>query len=96
METGTYIGDGTVSRVINIGFTPKAILIFPKDSAATFEAAASAITGQHSCNYSGVGWQVNIAYFQGIVANGFKTGTNGFGYGTNNSGITFFWMAMKP
>ena len=36
LVTGTYTGDGTASRIISLGFRPKAVLLFPEDGITCF------------------------------------------------------------
>lgn len=91
MRTGTYTGDETASRVIDIGFTPKAIWIFPET--LILNASAAAIAAHYASNLAGAGWEKNATHFQGIVENGFKTGTDDLGNGTNKLDTIYFWIA---
>lgn len=99
--TGTYTGDGTANRVLDIGFTPKALWIYPAQPAgvpppSNLVAQSAAIeSGFSSSFWATDAWASNPEYFQGIVPNGFKTGTNAFGDGTNPTGVPFFWIAFE-
>lgn len=99
MEVGYYVGDGVGSRVINVGFTPKAVWVYPSSIGAPNVSVASAMaTMAHmdcSQSYEGGVWERQIAYFGGIDLVGFKTGTHPNGYGINKANVHYFWIAVK-
>lgn len=94
MRIGTYTGDGTKDRVIDIGFTPKALWIYPEVINPN-SAQAAAITDHYASNMNGapVEWQQDDEIFQGIIENGFKTGGEVMGKGLNILDTVYFWIA---
>ena len=53
---GTYTGNGQASQFINLGFTPKAVLVFPQDALVTripFPVGALALQGYKAFNDQG-------------------------------------------
>lgn len=64
--TGTYTGNGTASRTISLGFTPKAVLVTPKtaghivagNNEGAFTTVAFAITGVNSVHMNSNSYNV--------------------------------------
>jgi len=91
--TGVYTGDGTASRLINIGFTPSAALVFPQNGLAssTNVFGGLAIAGTNVLGGAG-------ALALSIVTNGFNVyfslGTSPYAE-TNQSSITYIYIAFR-
>jgi hypothetical protein len=105
VATGTYTGDGTANRVISIGFTP--ILVMVKTTKATsgvygyefFHRKGSlplieTIATSDGATSTNVTSQYVTGNWQGIVTNGFKTGSSTSNSWTNVNGDPFEWIAL--
>ena len=97
---GTYTGDGTETRFINLGFTPKAILVFNSSGLA----ASRYFYGTHG--YGGLALLNNPVSINSefplninIVQNGFNVsyyaGSNDNKNLSNNSGLKYHYLAFK-
>lgn len=90
---GTYEGDGTDDRVIELGFTPQAVLLENEN-------------GQRLCNLNGPRGGLAFPGFPQtysravleVVEGGFRvspeSGRNG-SYGTNDRGVSFRYIAFR-
>jgi hypothetical protein len=97
---GTYTGNGAASRDINVGFTPRYVrVVAVTTQGANVSHYADAITGNYLVHYQDANSIHNFLssteMFQGIVTNGFRTGTNTGLLGMNNNGTTYFYFAIK-
>jgi hypothetical protein len=89
--TGTYTGDGTTDRTINIGFTPKFIYI----SNPTYIYIRGTDVN-YGLRFSGTGVAANwseTVYIPAIVANGFQVSGSGTG-NTNQTSTVFTYTAI--
>lgn len=102
--TGQYTGDGTNSRVIDLGFTPRYIEIW--NGTRSWQAIGDGTQNLHHISksdvYSSSGdgtvyrWKQSDVLFQGIVTNGFKTGSDGTDTdGCNVNGYTYIYKAWR-
>lgn len=90
---GTYTGDGQASQFINLGFTPKAVLVFPESAAiirSPYPLGALALQGHKAFND-----QTDILE---ITTNGFSSyyfsNSRGGSY-LNLSGDIYFYLAFR-
>ena len=91
--TGTYVGDGTASRNINVGFAPKVVWVFSTNSSYS----SSIITSTNG------GWRDRGGYINAIgdipdlkygalTSTGFKTGS---GEIINADDCVYVWIALR-
>ena len=94
--TGTYTGDGNTTRTIDLGFTPKAVVVYTNNG---IQLAASG-----GWMYGGLALQgypcirdMNSTIYNGIeiVTGGFNVAFNVEGYlCTNNPVTVFYYLAI--
>lgn len=94
--TGSYYGNGAESRTISLGFTPRAVLVFPCSGQISHSSSGTTIRG--GLAISGV--NVGSLGYTGLstVANGFSVRQNGAGswfYALNNSGENYVYLAFR-
>ena len=97
IAAGTYTGDGEKTRTIPVGFTPKAVLVFPQNSQLYSSGSASttygglAVTGGSAVNSQ----DVSVV---SIVSGGFQVsyqGVNNIWYvASNASGRKYNYFAI--
>ena len=83
---GTYTGDGTATRTIDLGFTPKAVLL-EHPSGMRMTNNNIAFGGLALLNFPANGFQ--------IVEGGFSVRYNSGYVHTNNSGTVYHYLAFK-
>ncbi len=90
---GMYQGDGASSRVISLGFTPKAVLVINREgrTSADYDCFGGLALPGHPVNFSG-------SYAVEIVEGGFKVVHASQGsrvINTNSSSYTYHYLAVK-
>ena len=96
LVTGSYVGDGSLTRTISLGFTPK--IIFLTQRGGTKEGAEGyltnmgfALTGLAMYTSGGFNYPALA-----IVDGGFKVSqSTGYNNGTNASGGVYYYIAVK-
>ena len=83
---GSYTGDGTATRTIDLGFTPKAVLL-EHPSGMRMTNNNIAFGGLALLNFPANGFQ--------IVEGGFSVRYNSGYVHTNNSGTVYHYLAFK-
>jgi len=105
IATGTYSGNNTENRFINVGFTPKIVQIA---TTVAIGSSTSAIVHSHSNITVGISSQgrdsispvrnldtTNPSYSPYITTNGFNvTGSSSYPTQMNTSGNTYAWVAV--
>lgn len=90
-DCGTYKGDGTKNRMINLPFTPKMVFV-ADNSGAIF------IFGPYSYFYGGLALAGNPAGYDGtiveVVEGGFRVSHTGESNTSNLNGKTFRYFAL--
>ena len=94
--TGTYVGDGTASRNINVGFAPSIVFIYGyiESSISLFITSVNGGLVNKGKYLSGFGAD-NLEHdaYGSLTSNGFKTGSsNAAGNGSNE---LFRWIAFR-
>ncbi len=95
LAAGTYEGDGAKSRVISLGFTPRAVLVMQYDG-ATYEARNIKVCGGLALEGFPVkqgmagGWVIAVE----IVEGGFRVAYEGDAC-TNTNGIIYHYLALR-
>ena len=90
---GTYTGNGETSQFINLGFTPKAVLVFPQDALVSrnpYPVGALALQGYKAFN--------DASDILEIISNGFQVYYFEKSYGgcfTNVSNYSYFYLAFQ-
>jgi hypothetical protein len=99
--SGNYSGDNTNNRFINVGFTPKLLIITRTSSTSDFGTIITTIfQGDSKTDYLSGNSRINYndgGSLNGITTNGFYASydsnlTDGSAY--NQSGRTFHWVAF--
>ena len=104
--TGTYTGDGATTRVISLGFTPKAVLVMPRDSelvrdssSHTYYYGGLAVTGSNAASSAaGATSWVCTSTIVAIAESGFQVGYDDGPYSsylTNESGTVYHYVAFR-
>lgn len=99
--TGTYTGNGTTSRFITVGFTPKFVKLWPASGAGGGETLIIPSTSGGYYLYSGgaSGERTYLSgdlspYYGKLTTNGFYTSDNGSLIYGNRNGETYLWEAI--
>lgn len=88
--TGTYIGDDTAPRTINVGFTPRAVLLF-NSQGEVYSKGSGVFGGLALQGYAAGGLQISGSGF--LV---YATGTVGAQYRfTNKRDYSYYYLAFK-
>lgn len=96
MTSGTYAGNGTANRIVDLGFTPRYLMIVRQSTAMIFEALSDGTTGYTYFQRDAAGAvTAAVAQFQGIVANGFKCGSDAAGGFSNIAAETYWYTAWR-
>ena len=93
---GTYTGDGTASRVISLGFTPKAVYLCGGGGEAFTAAGTAYLTGGFF--FGGCPLQYNGYTAASVVDGGFQVGVITGSYTivrTNLSGKVYAYFAFR-
>lgn len=88
---GTYAGDGSASRTINLGFQPRAVLVETSwgiRGGATQARAGMAVAGGPLAPQDG---QPCLS----MTSGGFRVVRGSTGEQTNNEGYTYYYLAVK-
>lgn len=89
--TGTYTGDGTQNRLINLGFQPRGVLVETSWGArggVTQARAGMAVAGGPLAPQDG-----QPCLF--MTSGGFRVVRGSNGEQTNNEGYTYYYLAVK-
>ena len=90
---GTYTGDGTASRTINLGFTPKAVLSMTRNGIMYLSGyhGGLALLGHPVCDAQGTNTALEI------VTGGFRVAHTDGNYvpESNSSGIVYHYIAFR-
>src|SRR5699024_6181341 len=89
--TGTYTGDGTQNRLINLGFQPRGVLVETSWGArgcVTQARAGMAVAGGPLAPQDG-----QPCLF--MTSGGFRVVRGSTGEQTNNEGYTYYYLAVK-
>ncbi len=90
--SGSYTGNGSPDRVVNVGFTPDYVFVSGADGGHRFYAMGSSYW-QDGHDYN---WNKTDARWKGIVTNGFQSGSNpGDDRNANRSGRLYTYIAIK-
>ena len=89
---GTYTGNGEDSRVINLGFQPKAVFLFREDGVTCSGEAGSATYG--GLFYPGCRLGFGSTICAEVVSNGFRVYTKSY-VRTNSSGTVYYYLAIR-
>ena len=90
---GSYTGDGSSSRTISLGFTPKAVLLFCSTGATYYYRNGDVYRG-------GLAYTGHACEAHSITTNGFKVSFSYHDSGdvywdaTNESGYTYYYIAF--
>jgi phage minor structural protein len=101
IKVGTYIGDGTASKEINIGFTPKLAKVYTTNSTDVSVFIPSTTGGfiikNNATNYfiegDGVNKDIPFAKYGKLSTNGFFTGDSVEAY-LNKLNVIYYWEAF--
>ena len=98
VATGNYAGDGNSNRTINVGFTPKFMLVVCNDS-NSYVSNGFGMTGNPfnifiTNSVNGFGTSNSNLFRPEITTNGFIVSANGTNTSLNRSGFTYYWVAM--
>lgn len=105
---GSYTGDGQIKRLIELGFTPKAVIVIPYDSVIFTETGTShdnfygglAVTGYNASNslrYGITEWDSENSFI-GIAPTGFWVNAATYSYYslcTNTADNLYYYIAFK-
>ena len=99
MAQGQYTGDGVANRVIQVAdavgvFTPTEVIVLAATDSNVFESRDDATTVYSYWRTAAGAFTSGAADWQGIVANGFKTGSNAANL-SNKSGQVYSWRAFR-
>ena len=93
--TGSYTGDGQATRVISLGFTPKAVLVMS-------EGGATSYSNNYTQTYGGLAFPGHPVDRNGLDAVAVEEGGIQVAYEdyptyacTNNSGAVYHYMAVR-
>jgi phage minor structural protein len=100
--SGTYIGDGAVSKAINLGFKPKIVKVYTTNSTDSSVFLASETGGfliksnSTGIYISGQGTNLDVPspLYGMISTNGFITGNTSDAY-VNKLNVTYYWEAFR-
>ena len=100
---GTYTGDGTASRIIYLGFTPKAVFVCRYDGTTRIRGTSSSYYGglalpghNASCDDEGISSWISGKSLVGIVENGFQVSYVASEFClTNENGSDFRYLALR-
>ena len=90
---GTYTGDGTASRTISLGVTPKAVLLFARDGHTAYDSYVKgglAFPGHEILHYAGTALTVVTGGFTVY----YKMYTTTWQVQTNNKDEVFHYIAF--
>ena len=89
--TGSYTGNNGESRIINLGFTPKAVFLVPRTGLVMGQdiiMGGFAVPGLPMSDY--------FSYIAlGIVENGFQVGHKMNDVRTNENSTEYYYLAVK-
>ena len=92
---GTYAGNDAANRTIAVGFQPTWVMVVCTTEPTSGPHTAFAVTGIALAQLDGTDyWQINTAYFQGIVATGFQCGDQAANC-INQTGDDYYWVAGR-
>lgn len=98
---GSYGGDGPQDRLINVGAQPRFILVIPVDAGGLSDWTCykyDNMPGVHSALFNGSGGggtdDLYNYYIRARESSGFRVGSDGVGTILNQSGWTYYWMAI--
>ncbi len=99
MAQGQYTGDGAADRVIatsdaNGNFTPTEVIVLATTDSNVFESRDDGITAFSYWRVATGAFSSGVADWQGIVATGFKTGSNAASL-SNKAGQVYSWRALR-
>ena len=93
--SGRYTGDGAETRVISLGFTPKAVLVFREDGATTYLNGDYQVHG----GLAATGMPLKKSGFDAIavVDNGFQVGYRAYSASiyTNTNDQIYHYLALR-
>lgn len=88
---GTYTGDGSTSRFINLGFTPVAVEVYTHNG-----KQGGASGGLNNCYFGGLALNGHPCYqIIEVVENGFNIGVVDSDYKSNQQGLVYYFKAYK-
>ena len=98
MTVGTYTGDGAETKVINLGFTPKAVLVMYSwgvmyDTSTTKDSITGGLAMRESPAYRGACIAVEIVSQGFAVYYNTNTGSNQYAY-TNRANFPYHYIAF--
>ena len=98
MTVGTYTGDGAETKVINLGFTPKAVLVMYSwgvmyDTSTTKDSITGGLAMRESPAYRGACIAVEIVSQGFAVHYNTNTGSNQYAY-TNRANFPYHYIAF--
>jgi hypothetical protein len=101
---GTYTGDGTTSRFIDVGFTPKLVKVYPNEGNNDYMLFINTTTGGKVME---IAWNVtyeslyttnnlssDLSIWGKLVTSGFNTSSASTSLHGNKSNIIYFWEAI--
>lgn len=88
--TGTYVGNGTNSRVISLGRTPKAVLLENKEGERFWDG----LCRMGGLALTGLPFGDNDPPYMAIQTGGFTVSAVETNYGTNANGFTYYYLAL--
>lgn len=95
MVTGTYTGDGTSDRFINVGVTPKFIVVSSSTQVAFQHTSTSPILGDRSTSGTTVSsMPASSVYLPQITSNGFTLTSSGVADSFNGSGTLYTYLVI--
>jgi hypothetical protein len=99
--TGSYVGDGTLSKEINLGFKPKLVRVFATnstDSSVFIPTESGGFLMKSSTNLyiegEGINKDLPSLKYGNISTNGFTTGNTVDAF-INKLNVTYYWEVLK-
>lgn len=92
---GSYVGNDDAGRVIELGFTPKAVMVMTQDGMLNGTYNFGGITAPgYPCSYS------NKGTFLEVTEGGFRVaringGSYGYSHDPNNRFYTYYYLALR-
>jgi len=96
---GSYVGNGTASREINVGFEPSLVIVMSllNSSDNSYYIPSTSGGTYFRCNTSSPYFRLDEPFsldYGCLTATGFKTGGS-LQYYANKNGYTYYWYAFK-
>jgi len=94
--SGTYTGDGTVNRIVTVGFTPRYVLVAKQSTSMMFHGLSDGTTRYTQWMVDNAGnLTAGDSDWQGVITNGFKVGSGAAGGLSNTNTVVFWYVAFR-